>query len=161
MSQIVKIFAHRGASGYALENSFKAFDKAVEMKVDGIEIDLQCSKDGQLFVFHDLNLKRLAGVNRYFYDCLSEEITDLKIGRRYLRHFMNIRIPSVEAFMMWLTKNPVSVNIELKESVLKHKEHLTSWLLDLELPKGSHFSSFYLELCKSSNKYDQILMWQY
>ena len=66
MSKRVKIFAHRGASGHALENSFKAFDKAIEMKVDGIELDLQCAKDGQLFVFHDLNLHRLAGVNRFF-----------------------------------------------------------------------------------------------
>ena len=146
MSKRVKIFAHRGASGHALENSFKAFDKAIEMKVDGIELDLQCAKDGQLFVFHDLNLHRLAGVNRFFSDCLSEEIREYKIGRRFLRRFMNIRIPTVEEFMEWLTKNPVSVNLELKESVLKHKEYLISLLLDLELPKGSHFSSFYPEL---------------
>lgn len=146
MSQNVKIFAHRGASGHALENSFKAFEKAIEMKADGIEIDLQCSKDGQLFVFHDLNLHRLAGVNRFFYDCLAEEIKDFKIGRHFLRPFMNIRIPTVEAFIDWLSKNSVSVNIELKESILKHKDQLSSWLIDLELPKGSHFSSFFPEL---------------
>ncbi len=148
MAQQVKIFAHRGASGHALENSFKAFDKAIRMKVDGIEIDLQCSKDGRLYVFHDLNLHRLTGVNRFFYDCLSEEITAFKIGKRYIRHFTNVRIPSVEAFMEWLTKNPVCVNIELKESILKHKETLISWLLDLTLPPGSHFSSFYPDLLK-------------
>ena len=146
MSQRVKIFAHRGASGYALENTFKAFDKAIDMKVDGIEIDIQCSKDGQLFVFHDLHLHRLAGVDRLFNDCLAEDIKKLKIGRRFLRRFMNIRIPSVEAFMAWLIKNPVCVNVELKESLLKHKNHLISWLTDLELPKGSHFSSFFPEL---------------
>ena len=146
MSQRVKIFAHRGASGHALENSFKAFDKAIEMKADGIEIDLQCSKDGQLFVFHDLHLRRLAGVNRFIYDCLAEEIAEFKIGRRFLRRFMNIRIPSIGAFMEWLKENPVSVNVELKESLLKHKEHFISWLIDIDLPKGSHFSSFFPEL---------------
>jgi glycerophosphoryl diester phosphodiesterase len=146
MKHHVKIFAHRGASGHALENSYKAFDKAIEMNADGIEIDLQCSKDGQLFVFHDLHLRRLAGVNRFFYDCLAEEIAEFKIGKPFLRRFMNIRIPSVEAFMVWLSKNPVSVNVELKESLLKHKDHLITWLIDLELPKGSHFSSFFPEL---------------
>ena len=146
MSQRVKIFAHRGASGHALENSIKAFDKAIEMKADGIEIDVQCSKDGQLFVFHDLHLLRLAGVNRFFYDCLAEEIAEFKIGRRFLRRFLNIRIPSIDAFMEWLTENPVSINVELKESLIKNKDHLISWLIDLELPKGSHFSSFFPEL---------------
>ena len=79
MSKHVKIFGHRGASGHALENSFKAFDKAIEMKVDGIEIDLQCSKDGKLFVFHDLNLHRLAGVNRFFVIVYPKKLRILKL----------------------------------------------------------------------------------
>ena len=99
MSKHVDIFAHRGASGHALENSFKAFDMAIGMQADGIEIDLQCSKDGQLFVFHDLNLHRLAGVNRIFSDCLSGEIRKFKIGKCFLRRFTSIHIPSVEEFM--------------------------------------------------------------
>ena len=145
----VKIFAHRGASGHALENTFQAFNKALEMKVDGIEIDLQCSIDGQFFVFHDLNLFRLAGVNRRIDDCLSEEIREYKIGRHIMRYFMNSRIPSVDSFITWLNKNPIAVNIELKESLLKHKKNLVTWLTDLELPKGSHFSSFYPELMQT------------
>ena len=40
--------AHRGAAGYAPENTIAAFDKAVEMKADYIEIDVQRSKDGEL-----------------------------------------------------------------------------------------------------------------
>ena len=146
MRQHVKIFAHRGASGHALENTFQAFNKAVEMNADGIEMDLQCSKDGELFVFHDINLFRLVGINRDFNECLSKEIDEFKIGRHFLRYFINSRIPSAEAFIKWLIENPVLVNIELKESVLKHKDNLVAWLKDLELPNGSHFSSFNLEL---------------
>lgn len=149
MPRHVKIFAHRGASGNAIENTFDAFNKALEMKADGIEIDLQCSKDGQFFVFHDLNLFRLAGVNKSINDCLAEEIQKLKIGRHFIRRFMNMRIPSVDSFIIWLSKNPIAVNIELKESLLKHKKDLITWLMDLELPKGSHFSSFYPELIQT------------
>jgi glycerophosphoryl diester phosphodiesterase len=45
--------AYRGASAYAPENSISAFDKAVEMKADYIEIDAQRSKDGKLVIIHD------------------------------------------------------------------------------------------------------------
>ncbi|MGE7766842.1 glycerophosphodiester phosphodiesterase [Peribacillus sp. NPDC096540] len=45
--------AHRGASAYAPENTIAAYDKAVEMKADYIEIDVQRSKDGELVLIHD------------------------------------------------------------------------------------------------------------
>ncbi|WP_304413584.1 glycerophosphodiester phosphodiesterase family protein, partial [Halobacillus sp. BBL2006] len=45
--------AHLGASGYAPENTMAAFNKAVEMKADIIELDVQMSKDGELVVIHD------------------------------------------------------------------------------------------------------------
>ena len=46
------IFAHRGAMGYAIENTIESFQKAVEMKV-GIETDIQITKDNKLVCFHD------------------------------------------------------------------------------------------------------------
>lgn len=142
----VKVFAHRGASGEAFENTFKAFNKAIKQKADGIEVDLQCSKDGHLFVFHDLNLLRLVGINRFFYDCTYEELKNFPLGRTFLRRFSNLRIPPIEEFMEWVQLNPIPINIELKESLLKHPDELITWLIDLELPLGSHFSSFYDEL---------------
>ena len=48
-----KVWAHRGASGYAPENTLDAFQKAVEMGADGIELDVQMTKDGELVVIHD------------------------------------------------------------------------------------------------------------
>ena len=50
-----KVWAHRGASGYAPENTLDAFQKAVEMGADGIELDVQMTKDGELVVIHDEN----------------------------------------------------------------------------------------------------------
>lgn len=146
MMQHVKVFAHRGASGHACENSMEAFEKAIEHQADGIEIDIQCSKDGKLYIYHDLNLKRLTGVNRYFHDCLSEEIESFKLGKRFKRWFSHKRIPSMDRFLEWLQDHPVPINIELKESLIEHKERLTEFLRELDLPKGSHISSFQLEL---------------
>ena len=48
-----KVWAHRGASGYAPENTLEAFKKAEKMKADGVELDVQLTKDGELVVIHD------------------------------------------------------------------------------------------------------------
>ncbi len=61
MTNSIPIFAHRGASGYALENTFKAFEKARKLGADGVEIDIQLTKDDELIVYHDLDLFRLTG----------------------------------------------------------------------------------------------------
>ena len=42
-----KVWAHRGASGYAPENTLEAFKKAEKMKADGVELDVQLTKDGE------------------------------------------------------------------------------------------------------------------
>ncbi|KAA3637203.1 MAG: glycerophosphodiester phosphodiesterase [Calditrichaeota bacterium] len=51
------IFAHRGASSHAFENTIEAFDKAIEMRCDGIELDIRKTKDNVLIVYHDPALK--------------------------------------------------------------------------------------------------------
>lgn len=48
-----EIFAHRGASGYESENTLEAFALAVEQGADGIELDVQLSRDGQMVIIHD------------------------------------------------------------------------------------------------------------
>ena len=57
----MKIIAHRGASGYAPENTLKAFRLAVEMGARDHEFDVHRTKDGALVVHHDYDLKRTAG----------------------------------------------------------------------------------------------------
>ena len=54
------VWGHRGASGYAPENTMAAFEKAVEMGADGIELDVQLTKDGELVVIHDETIDRVS-----------------------------------------------------------------------------------------------------
>jgi glycerophosphoryl diester phosphodiesterase len=56
------IIGHRGAKGIAPENSLSGFKKAVELGIDGIELDVHLTKDGKLIVIHDIDLKRLTGL---------------------------------------------------------------------------------------------------
>ena len=48
-----KVWAHRGASAYAPENTLEAFELAVSQGADGVELDIQMTKDGSLAVIHD------------------------------------------------------------------------------------------------------------
>jgi glycerophosphoryl diester phosphodiesterase len=50
------VLAHRGASGYELENSLAAFRRARELGADGVELDVHATRDGVLLVHHDLEL---------------------------------------------------------------------------------------------------------
>ena len=90
------IIAHRGASGLAPENTLIAFEKAIEIGVDRIEMDLRQTIDGEVIVLHDKTLKRttngwgsvrklsLSKVKRYsagswfHYDYSSEKVPTFK-----------------------------------------------------------------------------------
>ncbi|MDI1250353.1 MAG: glycerophosphodiester phosphodiesterase [Lacunisphaera sp.] len=56
------VIAHRGASVEAPENTLGAFRRALALGVDGIELDVQVTRDGVPVVFHDTSLRRLTGV---------------------------------------------------------------------------------------------------
>ncbi len=53
------VYAHRGASGYRMENTIPSFELAVAMKADAVEFDVQLTADGSVVVFHDFDLARL------------------------------------------------------------------------------------------------------
>ena len=55
------IFAHRGASAYAPENTLAAFELAVQQGADAIELDVKLSADGHAIVMHDETLERTTG----------------------------------------------------------------------------------------------------
>lgn len=59
-AEMIQVWAHRGASGYAPENTLDAFRKAIEMGADGIELDVQLTKDGTVVVIHDEVIERVS-----------------------------------------------------------------------------------------------------
>ena len=142
----VPIFAHRGASAYALENTLKAFKMAKDIGADGIELDLQISKDGVLFVFHDVSLKRLTGVSKLISDCDAEELLAYPIGTKWQRFFKRYRMLTFMDFLHWANDHQMSLNIELKQTLIQNEEALRQFVRALTMPPNSHFSSFHPEL---------------
>ncbi|MGB3798945.1 MAG: glycerophosphodiester phosphodiesterase family protein [Lewinella sp.] len=100
------IIAHRGASGYALENSLAAFRSAVELRADMIELDVFTLKDGQVVCFHDGDLQRLTGTEGKIADYTLAELNQLTLTD-------GSRIPLLSTAMQVMDKQ-LRLNIELK-----------------------------------------------
>lgn len=83
------VFAHRGfRSAERSENTLEAFQAALDQGADGIEFDLRLSKEGELVVFHDANLHRVAGDAHRVAEMTAHELSEV-----VLRH--GGRIPTL------------------------------------------------------------------
>ncbi|WP_347551491.1 glycerophosphodiester phosphodiesterase family protein [Pseudalkalibacillus hwajinpoensis] len=87
--------AHRGASGYAPENTMAAFEKAVDMKSDLFELDVQMSKDGELVVIHDTSVDRTTNGSGMVKDLTLDELQSLDAGSWFGEEFAGEPIPTL------------------------------------------------------------------
>ncbi|AXI10345.1 glycerophosphodiester phosphodiesterase [Oceanobacillus sp. 143] len=110
--QIVNV-AHRGASGHAPENTLSAFDKALEMKADYIEIDVQMTQDGELVVIHDTTVDRTTNGTGAVGDYTLNEIQQLDAGSWFGEEFAGERIPTFEEIIDRY-RGKIGILIELK-----------------------------------------------
>ncbi|WP_066174899.1 glycerophosphodiester phosphodiesterase [Bacillus marinisedimentorum] len=109
----VETVAHRGASGYAPENTMAAFEKAVEMKTDYIEIDVQMSKDGELVVIHDTTVDRTTDGTGKVGGLTMEELKALDAGSWFAEGFAGEPIPTFEE-VLDTYRGKTGILIELK-----------------------------------------------
>jgi glycerophosphoryl diester phosphodiesterase len=105
--------AHRGASGYAPENTIAAFDKGLEMKADYIEIDVQRSKDGELVVIHDTTVDRTTDGSGHVGDLTLEELRSLDAGSFKGEQFAGEKIPAFDE-VLDRYHGKIGILIELK-----------------------------------------------
>ena len=90
------IFAHRGASAHAPENTLAAFELAVEQGADGIELDVKLSADGQVVVIHDKTVDRTTGTSGQVKDMTLDDLRALDAGSFFSDKFKNEKIPTLE-----------------------------------------------------------------
>lgn len=109
MHKILNI-AHRGAKGYTPENTLIAFQKAIDMNVDGIELDVHLCKTGEIVVIHDFTVDRTTDGNGFINELSLDEIKNFKIKSE---SNLPQRIPLLtEVFD--LVNQKCLINIELK-----------------------------------------------
>lgn len=91
----ILVVAHRGASGYAPENTLASFDLAVEMGADFLELDVRLTKDGHFAVIHDEKVDRTTNGRGYVKDFLYEDLKQLDAGSWFSQKFSGQTIPSL------------------------------------------------------------------
>ena len=97
---------HRGARGYIAENTLESIQKALDLNVDGIEIDVFRCASGEIVVFHDKKLKRLTGHNGLIEETTFEELKNMLVAGRY-------RIPTLQQVLEKIG-GKILLNVELK-----------------------------------------------
>ena len=105
MNQPLKI-GHRGAKGHVAENTLESIQKAMDLGVDGVEIDVHLCQTGQLVVYHDFTLERLTDGNGEIAMKSLDELKSLKIDGEF-------EIPTLLEVLDLIDKKCM-LNIELK-----------------------------------------------
>jgi glycerophosphoryl diester phosphodiesterase len=107
------IFAHRGACRVAPENTLPAFQAAIELGADGIELDVQYSSDGKLVVMHNPTLEKTTNGSGRVTAHTFEELRALDAGIHFAPAFAGTPIPTLDE-VLELAHNKLLLNIELK-----------------------------------------------
>lgn len=108
-----KVWGHRGASGYVPENTMPAFVKACEMGADGVELDVQLTKDGKIVVIHDETLERVSDGTGFVKDYTLEELKRMDVSK-VMPDYGTVRIPTLSDVLEELKPRGIEINIELK-----------------------------------------------
>jgi glycerophosphoryl diester phosphodiesterase len=97
---------HRGARAYETENTLGSFGKAIDMGANAVELDVRRSKDGNLIISHDDNLKKVFGA----------DLPVSKTSLEELKHATDGRIVTLEEALHFIDGKVEKILVELKEA---------------------------------------------
>ncbi len=115
---MTQIFAHRGYSASFAENTMGAFVEAEKARADGIELDVQLTKDGEIVVIHDEKVDRTTSGKGFVKDFLYKDIRKLNANNKGVK---KESIPSLSEVLEWLKTNKLLCNIELKNGLIAYE----------------------------------------
>ena len=144
-------YAHRGASQYFPENTMTSFREGVKMGANGIETDVQRTKDGVLVLFHDDTLMRVTGEEGSISDYTYEELQNFWVKKGDLQD----KIPTLEEFLQEFGGKELFFAIELKVDGLE--KDVVDMLYQYGVDKKTIVTSFGFDrLCKVK-EYDPLI----
>ena len=136
------VIAHRGFTKDHVENTLEAVEAALQLGVDGVEVDLRLSADGELIVFHDNSLQRLA--------LRDESIEEMTLsGLRDVR-LQGSRLPTLEE-LLDLVRDRALLNLELKT---------VRWNAQVERKLVATLRSFRLGESILVSSFHPLLLWR-
>ena len=146
----ILVVGHRGAMGHVLENTIESVQKAIELNVDGIEIDVFKSKTGELVVYHDPFLSRLSNSNAFIEQISLDSIKKVELIGGYF-------IPTLTEIVDIIPEK-IFLNIELKgqDTSFETNKIITNYLKKYNFPASKFIISSFrwdeLKKIRSINK---------
>ena len=110
---MTKIIAHRGASGYAPENTMEAFKLAVGLGAEGIETDVHLTRDGHVVIIHDEKIDRTSNGLGYIKDCTYEQLSAFNYNN-HMEQYEFCKLPLLSDLLELVKSTGILLNIELK-----------------------------------------------
>lgn len=111
-----KVWAHRGASGYAPENTLEAFELAAKQQADGVELDAQLTKDGEIVVLHDETLDRTSDASGFVRDYTLAELKKYRFNKTF-PEYKDAVIPTLAEVYELLRPTGMEINVEIKTGI--------------------------------------------
>lgn len=111
-----QIWAHRGASAYAPENTLEAFKLAIDMHADGIELDVHLTADSCLAVCHDATIARTSDGIGTIAEMTLTELRSFSFAAGFGEIYKNVMLPTLDDVYKMIEPTGLIVNTELKAS---------------------------------------------
>lgn len=142
MSVKPMIFAHRGAVEFAPPNTLPSFEKALEMGVDGIELDVHASKDEQLVLIHDFDVDATTNATGPVASFTAAELAAMDAGSHFSPEFAGVGVPTLDQ-VFDLVGDRCIINVEIKS---------------LDYLTGGKTVEPLKQLIRSRNLYEQVIV---
>jgi glycerophosphoryl diester phosphodiesterase len=120
--KLPKLIAHRGASGYAPENTLAAIAQAHKLGAEWIEFDVMLTGCGEPIIIHDFTLKRTTNGKGRVRQKSYAEIAKLDAGSWFAPQFANEKIPTLAEMLKCAASYNLGINLELKPAAGKEQE---------------------------------------
>lgn len=142
---MTKNIAHRGFSRDYPENTMLAFKKAVEAGCDGIELDIQLTKDNELVIIHDEDTERTTNRAGIVSDYTLHDLRCLDASNGFTAKLGFNPVPTLREYFEYIKDTDVFTNIELKNSVVPYEgmeEKMIEMIQEFGITDKVLFSSF-------------------
>lgn len=114
ISKLPVIIGHRGACGYAPENTLESIRAAADMGVEWVELDVKLTADDVAIIFHDDKLNRTTNGSGKVAETLWADIKELDAGSWFADSFYEARVPTLEQAVDLLIELGLGLNLEIK-----------------------------------------------
>jgi glycerophosphoryl diester phosphodiesterase len=161
MTRVPYVVAHRGVSAVYPENTLSAFQAAVALEVDWIELDVVTTSDGGIIVSHDRTADRCTDGTGLFKTKSLDEVKRLDAGIRFGEQFAGERIPTLDEVISLVEETSVRLCIEIKgdtpDDTLANARATVTLLQQRDFLQRTAISSFEPNCLRAIREWEPLL----